>query len=220
MADLTLHYHPLSSFCWKALIALYETVTPFEANVVDLGDAEAVARLRHLWPMTLFPVLVDAGRDKVVPEATLIVEYLDAHHPGATRFLPEDADAALDVRLWGRTLDNYVHVPMQKITGDWMRAADARDPVGVAQARARMRTAYDLLETRMAGRDWIAGDFGLADCAAAPSLHYANRVEPLGEDRPRLAAYLQRLEARSSFARVLEEARPYAHFFPKNPDAA
>ncbi|BAV64709.1 glutathione S-transferase family protein [Sphingobium cloacae] len=210
---MILYYHPLSSYCWKVLIPLYENATPFTPRL--LSQDEAAAEWMALWPMGKFPVLRDEARGRTVAEASIIVEYLDAHAQGPFRAIPADPDAALEARLMDRLFDNYVMGPMQAIVADRLRPQDARDPHGVEQARRTLRKSYALLEERMAGRTWAAGeDVSLADCAAAPSLFYADRVEPMRAAHPVLAAYLDRLEARESFARVLVEKEPYWPMFP------
>lgn len=215
MPDLTLHAHPLSSYCWKVLTALYETGTGFTYQHLDLADPRARAEFYALWPMGKMPVLVDATAGRTVPETSVIIEYLDRYAAPAHRMLPGDAEAALEVRAWDRFFDLHVMTPMQKIVGDRIRPADSRDPFGVAEARRTLDAAYGVLEARMQGREWAAGEFGLADCAAAPALYYADKVTPLRGRLPALTAYLERLEARPSFARVLVEAQPYAQFFPR-----
>lgn len=212
---LTLHYHPLASFCWKVLIALYENATPFEPRIVDFGDPQSASEFRSLWPMAKMPVLVDSDRGETVPETTIIIEYLELHHPGPVELLPSDPDRALKVRLQDRFYDHYVQHPMQKIVADRIRPEGRKDPEGVEQARAMLRTAFGVAEAEMAGRQWAAGDaFTMADCAAAPGLFYADKVEPFEASNPNLAAYLERLRARPSFARVLAEAEPYFAMFP------
>ena len=219
--SLTLYYHPLSSFCWKALVALYENGIPFTPKVVNLGDADERAAFLKLWPIGKFPVLRDEQRERTVPESSIIIEYLDRHHAGGTRFIPDDADLALQTRLRDRFLDLYVHMPTQAIVFDRMRPDDARDVTGVAEARARLRTSYAMLEVELAGGGWAMGDqFTLADCAALPALFYADKVEPFGGELRVVPAYLDRLKARPSAARVLAEAEPYFHMFPQEPDRA
>jgi glutathione S-transferase len=214
--SLTLHFHPLSSFCWKALIALYENDTPFTPNMVNLGDEAERAALLKLWPVGKFPVLRDDARDQTIPETSIIIEYLDRHYPGRVRFIPADPDRALQTRLRDRFYDCYVHLSMQKIVGDRLRPEAARDPHGVAEARARLRSCYDIIDRQMAGGGWAMGEaFGLADCAALPALFYGNKVEPLGEKHGNAVAYLERLKARPSVARVLAEAEPYFKLFPQ-----
>ena len=211
---LSLYYHPLASYCWKVLIALYENETPFTPRPVDLGDqAPREARLR-LWPVGKFPVLHDEAAGRVVPESTIIIEYLDTHHPGRVPLIPADRDAALEVRLQDRFFDQQLHEPMQKHVADKLRPEGQRDPYGVAEAHRQLERAYGMLEATLEGRAWAAGDaFSLADCAAAPALHYASLVHPLGA-HGRVAAYLKKLAARPSFARVLVEAEPYFKSFP------
>jgi glutathione S-transferase len=212
---LTLHYHPFSSFCQKVLVALYEREVPFERMTVDLGDPEQKAALERLWPMGKFPVLRDEARDVTVPESSLIVQYLDRAHPGPPPMVPADPEAAMKVHLWDRFFDHYVELPLQKVVGDNFRPEGALDPHGVAEARALLGRAYGLLEAELAkGGTWAAGEaFSLADCGAAPALFYSNMVEPF-TGRPNVEAYYARLRARPSFARAVEEARPFRPFFP------
>jgi glutathione S-transferase len=213
---LTLYYHPLSSFCWKALIALYENDTPFTPQMVDLSNESERAALLKIWPIGKFPVLRDSAKDCIVPESSIIIEYLDTHYPGATRLLPEDADAARQVRLRDRFYDLYVHLPMQKIMGDRLRPAASRDPYGVEEAKARITSCYAMIDSEVASRTWAMGEaFGLADCAAAPALFYGNMVVPFADGHKNVAAYFERVKARPSFARVLKEAEPYFDMVPK-----
>ena len=221
--SLQLWFHPLASFCHKALIALYENETAFEPVIVDLADEASSAAFRAVWPMAKMPVLRDGTRDRTVAESTIVVEYLDAFYPGPTRFLPADPDRAWQTRLWDRFFDHYVQEPMQKIVTDRLRPAGTNDAYGVEQAKAQLRTAYALLEAELGARTWTMGDaFTLADCAAAPALFYASTVAPFGHTQRQLSAYLGRLMARPSFARVLEEAQPYFKLFPmeKKPQIA
>jgi glutathione S-transferase len=214
--SLTLHFHPLSSFCHKVLIALYENGTPFTPQLVNLQDEGERAAFRKLWPIGKFPVLQDSARDRVVPESSIIIEYLDQHYPGKTKFIPADPDAARQMRLRDRYFDLHIHLPMQKIVGDRLRPADKKDAYGVDEARDLMGRALVALEGQMASRTWAMGDdFTMADCAAAPALFYANWVQPLAEKYRNVAAYLGRLTQRPSYARALKEAEPYFKYFPK-----
>jgi glutathione S-transferase len=214
--SLTLHFHPLASYCWKALIALYENDTPFTPNQVDLGNPAERAALVKLWGIGKFPVLRDDARNETVPESSIINEYLDSNYGGRTRFIPDDAGRALQTRLRDRFYDLYVHLPMQKIMLDRLRPADKKDPLGVEEAKAQLRTSYAMIEQQMANGGWAMGEnFSLADCAAAPPLFYGNMVVPFGDANRNLAAYFERLKERSSFARVLKEAEPYFQMVPK-----
>lgn len=212
---LRLYFHPLSSFCQKVLTALYENDTPFERDVVNFMDPKADEEFRKIWPIRRFPVLRDEARGKLVPESTTVIEYLDRHFPGRTRLIPADPDAADETRFMDRFFDLYVHIPMQKIVTDRLRPAGNNDPFGVEQAKELIATAYGVLEERLAGREWANGaGFSMADCAAAAPLRFAGMMVPIG-GRKTLAAYLERLQARPSFARVWKEAEPYLAMVPK-----
>jgi glutathione S-transferase len=214
--SLTLYYHPLSSFCHKALIALYETGAPFTPRQVNLQDPADKAAFQKIWPIGKFPVLRDDAKDRTLPESTIIIEYLAQHYPGKTALIPADPDRATQTRLQDRIFDLYVHLPMQDIVGDRLRPAEQKSPTNVTQARARLETAYRMIDADMAGKTWAMGeDFTLADCAASPALFYANKVMPFVGTHKALAAYYERLIARPSYARTLKEAEPYFQFFPK-----
>jgi glutathione S-transferase len=209
--SLTLYAHPFSSYCQKVLIALYENGTPFEYRM--LQDPGAMDELIALWPLKRFPIL--RGGERTIIEASIIIEYLDIHHPGAVRMIPEGRAAAIEMRMMDRFFDNYIMTPQQKFVFDSLREAKDRDPFGVAEARKMLDTAYGWLDTVMRDRQWAAGDmFSLADCAAAPALFYADWVHEIDPAFANVRAYRQRLLARASFARAVEEARPYRSFFP------
>ena len=213
--SLTLHFHPLSSFCHKVLIALYENDTPFTPNIIEFGNQAHLDAFLNIWPIGKFPVLRDEARDWLVPESSIIIEYLDQRFPGKTRFLPADPDLARQTRMSDRFFDLYVNVPMQKIVTDKLRPKGQNDAFGVEQAEKQLHIALELVEKDMAKKTWAMGDtFSMADCAAAPGLFYANEVAPLTERHPNTFAYLQRLKQRPSYARVLQEAQPYFANFP------
>lgn len=213
--SLIFHGHPLSSYCWKVLIALYENGTEFEFRLVNLGDPQSRAAFAALWPIAKMPALEDTEHDRVVAETSIVIDYLDRHHRGAVRFVPENPDRAREARFWDRIHDLYLQGPMQKIVLDRLRPEGKRDPAGVGEARALLATALAMVERQATGRHWTIGDeFTLADCAAAPALFYADKVMPIAADYPNAAGLLDRLKARPSFARTLAEAEPYLRLFP------
>ena len=211
---LRLYYHPFASFCHKALIALYEKGVPFEPVFIDLGNPDDRERLRAVWPMMKFPVLEDPESGRIWPESSVIIEYLDRYAPDTPPMLPTDPDEALRARIWDRFFDNFVAVHVTKTVVDRFRPEGRKDPEGVKQAEEAIRAAYDHFEQEIGGRTWAAGDaFSIADCSAAPALFYAGIIVPR-DDHQRLDAYYQRLIARPSFRRVIEEARPYRSLLP------
>jgi glutathione S-transferase len=211
--SLQLFAHPFSSYCQKALIAFFENDIPYTLRLLSPEDPDTGAEFAKLWPLGKFPLLLDS--DRAIPEATVIIEHLQIHHPGPVKLIPEDPAAALEVRLLDRFFDNYVMTPQGKCVFDALRPAEARDPQGVADARAMLETSYAWLDARMAGREWAVGDsFTLADAAAAPSLFYADWTHPIPKDLANLHAYRARLLARPSFAKAVDGGRPYRHYFP------
>jgi glutathione S-transferase len=211
--SLVLHAHPLSSYCHKVLTALYELDAPFDLAFLNLGDETERNAFYALWPVGKMPVLEDKAAGVALPESSIIIEYLNDRFGGS--LIPKDKAAALDVRLQDRFFDWHVHSHMQAFVAVLLRPPGQEDHYGVAEAVRKLETAYDMIDRRMADREWAAGDtFSMADCAAAPSLFYAEQRVPFGE-RPHLAAYLQRLKARPSYARALKEAEPYFHMIPR-----
>lgn len=210
---LELFAHPFSSYCQKVLIALYENDLPFTFRMLGPDDPQNGAEFARLWPVGKFPLLVDNGQP--VMESSIIIEHLQLHHAGPVRLIPEDGEAALEVRMLDRIFDNHVMTNMQRVVADALRGAERHDPVEVEQAKRALATAYGWLDGWMKGREWAAaGAFSLADCAAAPALFYADWVDPIPETLTHLKDYRARLLARPSFARAVEEARPYRPLFP------
>jgi glutathione S-transferase len=211
--DLHFYAHPFSSYCQKVLVALYEHDLPFTWRPINNGDADAEEEFARRWPMRHMPLLTDGGRDVV--EASIVIEYLERYRGDAPPLIPVDADEALHVRFLDRFFDNYVMTPMQRIVYDHIRPEPERDARGVADARALLERSYAWLDAHMAGKQWAAGQaFTLADCAAAPALFYADWVHPIPARYEHARAYRARLLARPSFARAVDEARPYRKLFP------
>lgn len=210
---LVLYGHPFSSYTQKVLIALYENGTPFEFRILGPETPQHSAEWLRRWPLGKFPLLVDGERDIV--ETSIIIEYLQLVHPGPVRLLPADPLAALDVRFLDRFFDLHVmnaaqHAVDGALTGDPVKRRD-----GLALAVEKLERAYAWIEGQLAGRTWAAGaDFTLADCAAAPSLFYADWTHEISGAYPVLRAYRTRLLSRPSFARAVDEARYFRPNFP------
>ncbi len=214
--SLQLYFHPFASFCQKLLIAFYENDIPFDPHVVELGDEKSRTEFEAIWPIGKFPVLRDEAAGRTIPESSIIIEYLAQYYPGGTSLVPVDAELALLTRAWDRFYDNHIQLPMQKIVTDRLRPQGRHDAHGVEESKALLKTAYQVLEQEMENRTWAIGDvFTMADCAAAPALFYANLVLPFDDKHQNVRAYFDRLLERPSFARVVEEAKPYRELFPK-----
>jgi glutathione S-transferase len=214
MTALTLHYHPLSSYCHKALIAIDVLGIEVEKRLLNLGEPAERSAFLALWPTGKMPVLVDQGRP--IGETSIIIEHLQRHHAAPGRVLiPEEVDAALDVRLWDRLFDWYLMTPMQALTADLLRSEDERDALTVAQARERLLSSYAMIERRLEGRTWACGDaFTMAACAAAPALFFAVTYVPFAPEHVNVSAYFDRLMEHPAIVRTIDQARPYFKFYP------
>jgi len=202
--------HPFSSYTQKVLIALWADDTDFTYRMIE--DPENMGELKRHSPYGLFPLLIDDGQP--VLESSTIIEHLHAHHRGPNDWIPQ-GEAGRRVRFLDRFFDLYVMGNMQKPVADKIRPNGNSDPFGVEKARGDLHTAYDWLEAHLGDGAWAVGNsFTMADCAAAPSLFYADWIEEIGPDRPRLAGYRARLLAHPVVARAVDEGRPYRHYFP------
>lgn len=212
---LTLYMHPLSSFCHKVLVALYENGTSFESVIVDFSNTDSRMAFFQKWPIGKMPVLHDTAADMTLPESSIIIEYVHTHYRGHAELVPTNAEEQLAVRLWDRFFDLYIHQPMQRIVGERLRPKGSVDPHGVADAHATIEKAYGVLEEHLLNRQWVASaSFSMADCAAVPALFYGSIVHPISGDYARVSDYFERLMQLASVKRVLEEARPYFQYFP------
>ncbi|HEX4696035.1 glutathione S-transferase family protein [Sphingomonas sp.] len=205
---ISLYEHPLSSYAQKAKTAFYEKGVPFESKMLD-GSEPVASEFAALSPLGKFPLVTDGTR--VVFESTAIIEYLEMRFPDTPRLVPGDPMTAVEARMWDRFFDNYLEMPFQRIVG----TAIGLEVCDEAKMRGQLDTAYAMLDRHMAAREWAAGDaFSLADCSAAPALLYADWTHAIPKEHANVWAYRDRLLARPSYARALDEARPYRHMFP------
>jgi glutathione S-transferase len=203
--------HPFSSYSWKAMIAFHEKELPYELCTIE--DADVMAELRRVWPVGKFPVLLDDG--KPIIEATTIIEYLDLQHYERAPLIPANANDALEVRFMDRVFDNHVMSMMQQIVAEYLPPNGSPDPATVERVKGKLDIIYAWLEEKLGGHDWATPyGFSMADCAAGPSLFYADWVHEIADSFPKLRAYRTRLNARPSIAKCIEEARPYRPYFP------
>lgn len=211
--SLVLYGHPFSSYTQKVLVSLYENATPFEFRCLGPDTPDHAAEWLRRWPIAKFPLLVDG--DRSVVETSIILEYLQLAHPGPVRLLPADPMAALDVRFLDRFFDLHVMNMMQQAVFGALSGDPAKRKEGLEIAEKKLEIAYAWLEKHLVGKTWAAGpDFTMADCAAAPSLFYADWTHRISDAFPLLRAYRARLLARPSFARAVDEARPFRPIFP------
>lgn len=205
---MKLYYHPLSTYSQKALIACYEKNTSFELQIVDLFNPQAAAEYRKLYPLGKIPLLV---RDNgwMIPESSIIVEYIDQHFDTGPRLIPQDPELGRQTRFMDRVNDLYLNNNVASLVFENMKPEGERNKALIDKARAELAISYGYMEQGLAGKTWLMGEsFSMADCAAAPPLFYAQRVFPFA-DKPNIGAYFQRLMGRTSFQRVLAEAKPY-----------
>lgn len=214
--SLTLYYHPLSSYCWKVLIPLYESGTQFTPRQIDLGNPDDRALMLRLSPVGKMPVLQDDAKQQTIAESSIIIEWLDLNHPGDHPMLPSEPAAALTARLWDRFFDMNVQGQMQPIVNARLSALNAEAETRIGEiARASLDKAYAAADRHLANKEWAGGpEFGLTDCAAAPALFYAGILHPFESEHPNLSSYFERLVARPSVSRVIEEAKPCFNLFP------
>ena len=208
---LRLYGHLFSSYTWKALIALYANGTAFEFCPLDQDHPDNGAFVAGSGPQGLFPVLVD-GSETVI-EATSIIEYLHCNHRGPAPLLPDDPAAAVRTRMIDRLFDNYVMGIMQQSVLEAIRTQGNPSREVLDHVAAKLERSYAWLD------DWLA-DYPVSDqitlieCAAAPSLFYADWVHQIPEQYARLRTYRAHLLALPSVKRCVDDARQFRHYFP------
>ncbi|MFP5329948.1 MAG: glutathione S-transferase family protein [Alphaproteobacteria bacterium] len=216
---LQLHGHLFSSYTWKALIALYANGTAFEFRQMTTDRPLREQFPGKVHPGGHIPVLVDG--DSVVVEATSIVEHLAVHHPGPAPLIPADPAKAVVARMIDRVFDNYVMANMQRVVAAHfisrdkpeLGLTDTPNQSEIAAGKARLRQAYHWLEYWL-GANELPPHVSLVTCAAAPSLFYADWIERIPPECPRLSRLRAELLALPAVARCVEDARPYRAFFP------
>lgn len=214
---MTIEYfgHPFSSYTWKGEVALIEKGADYLFRPIDgENHPENVAALKSIWPLGKFPALRHG--DVTLFESSILIEYVDTLYPDAPPLIPHEPALALRARWMDRVFDNHVMTPVQAIVAEHLPfLTPAPDAARVERARDALRQVYAWLEGQIAADGWVCGaDFSMADCAAAPALFYADWVERIPTDAPKLRALRARLLARPSVAQVVERARPYRHYFP------
>ncbi|WP_371514408.1 glutathione S-transferase family protein [Novosphingobium sp. TH158] len=211
---LALYGHPFSSYTWKAQIALHAQMLDYEFRVLDADHPEhGEFMATRAGPQGQFPVLVDGAR--TIFEATSIIEYLNLHHPAGWPLIPSDPEAALGVRMMDRVFDNHVMNVMQRTVNEYIVHPEGPDPAIVADVRNRLHRSYRWLEQWLEHGYHGGNRITLIECAAAPSLFYADWVEPIAEDRyPRLKAWRAQLNRLPEVARCIEAARRFRPLFP------
>ena len=208
---LALYGHPFSSYTWKALIALYANATAFEFRIVDGDHPENVAVVQTAGPQGKFPVLADG--ENLIFEASAIIEYLQNYHPGQVELIPPDLEAAAGMRMLDRVFDNYVMNLMQGAVAEYLRHPGNPDPQVLEDVRAQLRRSYAWIEGWLEYYP-VEGQITLVECAAAPSLFYADWVEQIGDAFPRVQQWRAHLLSLPPVARCVEDARPYRVNFP------
>ena len=208
---LALYGHLFSSYTWKALIPLYANGTEFEFRSVDPDHPRNAVIVQRAHPAGKFPVLIDD--DTTVFEATAIIEYLAVEHPGPAPLIPADSLEAVTARMMDRAFDNYVMTPLQQVVFAYIVGAGQPDQAIVDKGRQDLLRTYRWLE-KWLERNTLPPHVSLVSCAAAPSLFYADWVERIPEDCPRLAALRAELLALPAVPRCVQDARPFRAYFP------
>ncbi|RED16011.1 glutathione S-transferase family protein [Parasphingopyxis lamellibrachiae] len=208
---MKLYGHTFSSYSWKGLIPFYACDIPFEFRMIDQDNPANAAFVQQAHPAGKFPVLRDDGT--VIVEATAIIEYLAATQAKGAGLIPAEPRDAVTVRMLDRVFDNYVMGTAQLSVNAHITDADNPDPAMIEAASTGLLRAYRWIENWL-GENIFPAHVSLATCAAAPSLFYADWVERIPEDCPRLAALRAELLALPSVSRCVEDARPYRSYFP------
>ena len=202
------YYHPISSYCQKVMVALYEKGLEFEPELVALMNPEARRKYREIYPMGKVPaLLLDDGH--LIPESSIIIEYLDSL--GEPKLIFGDAEQRRKIRFKDRMYDLHLTESVSTLIFQDMKPEAERDQERIAAAKFRIETMYGFMEEEFSKQPFSNGEtFSMADCAAVPGLYYAQRKAPFNEHQ-NISGYWDRLASRPSVRRVMEEAEPHVN---------
>jgi glutathione S-transferase len=201
--------HPASTCTRKVLALLAEKGAAFEFVVVDIltGEQKSPEHLARQ-PFGVVPALDDDGFG--LYESRAIIKYLDATLPGP-RLTPADAKGRAIMEQWMSVEHSYFSPSAMKavmaIWGASMRGA-APDAEVIAAGLAGTERSLDVLEAALTDRDYLAGDFSLADLTFAPYLQYMYDMgiaEGVAR-RPHVAAWWARVSGRPAWQKAIGKA--------------
>ncbi|ABM01751.1 glutathione S-transferase family protein [Shewanella amazonensis] len=203
---MELFYHPLSRYSQKVLLGLYEKQVNFYPRVTELRDPIQRQTFSKIYPPCKLPLL-KCSDGSLLPESTIIIEYLDQHIPGGTRLLPKDSADCLRVRLWDRIIDNDISNQLFLLEQQLSMAPEHRNELAMAQVKQRLLQVLASIDDELANSHWLVGDgFTLADCALVPCLEPAFELLSLLE-LENLCRYRQQAKIRGAWELVAEEAQ-------------
>ncbi len=205
---MDLYFAYLSTYSQKVLLALYEKDIPFTPHLVDLSSEQDRAEYHKLYPFGKVPLLVrEDGR--LIPESTIIVEYLETAFPQAPVLIPKDPEEARKARFMDRMCDLYLNDPVVSLIFESWKPEEQRDSEMMAKASEKIGIMYRYMEDQLAQTEFLAGDtFTMADCAAMPVLFYANSFAPFG-GFDHIHRYWESVSQRPAFLKLKQEAEPY-----------
>lgn len=205
---MDLYFSYLSTYSQKVLIGLYEKDTAFTPHLVDLSDPEARAEYVKLYPFGKLPLLVrDDGR--MIPESSIIVEYIDNQFEQEPILIPRDPELARRARFMDRMCDLYLNDPVVNLIFESWKPEDEQNRELISKSSERIGTMYRFMDDQLSSSPYLAGEtFSIADCAAMPVLFYANSFAPFG-GFDNIFRYWEEVSSRPSFVRLKQEAEPY-----------
>jgi len=199
--------HPASTCTRKVLCLLAEKGVSAEFVMVDImkGAQKTPEHLaRH--PFGVVPVLEDDD-GFVLYESRAILRYLDAKLEG-TALTPKNLQDHARMEQWIGVEQSYFSPPAMKAILEVFFApmkGTTPDPDVIAKGKAEAAKALDVLERALVGKDFLVGDFSLADITYAPYLQYLfdTKAADIIAERPNVSAWAARVLERSSWRKAL-----------------
>lgn len=199
---MTLYDYQDCPFAKKVRIVLAEKDLSFDTVTVDLRKGQQRSEdFLKLNPFGKVPVLIDEGC--VMYESSIITEYLNDEYPHPPDLLPEDSSDRARVRMLADYGDRAFTLPVMALKQE--RDAAEPDPARIGQAKDAISNTLAMLERELEGKDYLAGDFSLADVAFAPALLQLDQVGfTLDSSFPNVKGWAARLAARPSVGAVMK----------------
>jgi len=204
---VNLYDHPASGNCMKARILLRQLEIPFERVTVDLFKGETRTQEHFVRnPDGRIPVLeLDSG--ETIAESGAILTHL----ADGTRYLPEDRMPRTRVAQWMLFEQNRIEAELAYARFLKLSGRDEQMPEVYANRLERGKDALVALDRGLSdGREFVAGDYSIADIALYAYVHCASDAGADPRSHQSIARWLDRVEAQPGFVNDLEPLPAHA----------
>jgi glutathione S-transferase len=176
-------------------MVLHEKAVDFEVNEVDLSNKSE--EFLNVSPYGKVPVLRVNGTS--LYESNIVNEYLDEVYD-SPKLMPENPKERASVRSWMAFADDYFFPSVYRVHMGLQRGYSEDE---MQDAKEKLEDALSRLEHQLEGREYLGGEYTLADIAHAGNFHRLRELAKIGEvplhEYPNVMAWMDRVEGRESY---------------------